>query len=104
MFDKSKFALMKSTVVFVNAGRGGTVNHDDLAHAFNERQIFAAGLDVTDRETLSTDHALLMYPYCFITPHVGTATKMTRDNLVQIAMKNVQAPFHGKPHLREIVV
>lgn len=66
LFDTSKFKLMKPSSVFVNVGRGATVNLDDLADALKTGTIGGAGLDVfgsgvvgkPDLEPLPADHAL----------------------------------------------
>lgn len=59
MFDEGAFKKMKSTVVFVNVGRGGVVVQDDLVQALNNGTIFAAGLDVVTPEPLPKDHPLM---------------------------------------------
>lgn len=62
MFNKTCFAKMKKTAIFVNVGRGGVVNTEDLVEALKTNQIFAAGLDVMTPEPLPTNHPLLQLP------------------------------------------
>lgn len=53
---------MKSNSVFVNIGRGQTVDTEALVKALKNKTIFAAGLDVTDPEPLPVDHELMKLP------------------------------------------
>lgn len=62
MFDDDTFKKMKKTAVFVNIGRGKTVDTNALVKALKTGTIFAAGLDVTEPEPLPVDHELLKLP------------------------------------------
>lgn len=74
-FVDGKFlARMKPGALFVNAGRGRTVDTDALLESLRAGHIRAA-LDVTDPEPLPADHPLWRAPNLLITPHVaGTVT------------------------------
>jgi phosphoglycerate dehydrogenase-like enzyme len=63
-------ARMKPGALFVNAGRGRTVDTDALVSVLNAGRIRAA-LDVTDPEPLPSDHPLWRAPNTLITPHVA---------------------------------
>src|ERR1700689_738129 len=52
MFGKSQFAAMKKSAFFINIGRGGLVQQQDLVDALSKNTIAGAGLDVTDPEPL----------------------------------------------------
>ncbi|XP_076391795.1 glyoxylate reductase/hydroxypyruvate reductase-like, partial [Megachile rotundata] len=62
MFNDNAFSKMKKTAVFVNIGCGEVVNTKALVKALRSNSIFAAGLDITDPEPLSSDHQLLKLP------------------------------------------
>ena len=62
MFNDEAFKKMKNSAVFVNIGRGSTVDTDALVRALKSGTIFASGLDVTDPEPLPVDHELLKLP------------------------------------------
>jgi phosphoglycerate dehydrogenase-like enzyme len=64
------FGRMKRGALFVNAGRGGTMDVDALVEALQAGGIRAA-LDVTNPEPLPPGHPLWSAPGVFITPHVG---------------------------------
>ncbi len=73
MFNKEKFALMKSTAYFINTSRGRMVDEADLAEAIRTHKIAGAGLDVFEYEPLKPDSALLpLAGYNLIlTPHIA---------------------------------
>jgi glyoxylate reductase len=82
MMSSEEFALMKSTSVFVNVGRGSLVDQEALELALKRGVIRSAAVDVTDPEPLPRDHPLLSTPNLIILPHVGTATLATRARML----------------------
>ena len=44
IFDSKAFAMMKKSSTFVNVGRGGMVNHNDLYEALKANKNFSAGI------------------------------------------------------------
>ena len=97
MFDAAAFAKMKPTCVFINSARGPLVVESALIDALQRRQIFAAGLDVTDPEPSSPDNPLLRLPNCVVVPHIASATVKTRNQMAEIAARNVLAGLRGEP-------
>ena len=71
VFNRNAFVKMKKNAVFINVSRGAIVQQEDLFEALNERQISAAGLDVTSPLFLEINHKLLKLKNCFITPYMG---------------------------------
>jgi phosphoglycerate dehydrogenase-like enzyme len=68
MFDATMFAAMREGALFVNAGRGRTVDTDALLAALEARHVRAV-LDVMEPEPLPPEHPLWGAPNCIITPH-----------------------------------
>ncbi|EFN69477.1 Glyoxylate reductase/hydroxypyruvate reductase [Camponotus floridanus] len=97
LFDDSVFDKMKKTSIFVNIARGQIVNTDSLVRALRNKKIFAAGLDVTDPEPLPPYHELLKLPNAEITPHLGSGTTKTRNDMSTIAAQNILNGLEGKP-------
>jgi phosphoglycerate dehydrogenase-like enzyme len=69
MIDADAFAAMPNGAVFLNVGRGQTVDTDALLEALKSGRLRAAGLDVTDPEPLPADHPLWAQPNVLITCH-----------------------------------
>lgn len=65
----SCFSKMKKRSVFMNIGRGTTVNEEDLAKALIEGTIAGAVLDVFKVEPLVKESPLWDCKNVFITPH-----------------------------------
>jgi glyoxylate reductase len=97
MFGADQFALMKPSAVLVNTARGPHVDQDALYEALARRQIFAAGLDVTDPEPLPATHKLYTLPNCVIAPHIASATHATRDAMATLCARNAIAGVRGEP-------
>jgi phosphoglycerate dehydrogenase-like enzyme len=70
-FDAARFARMKPGAIFLNIGRGTTVEQGALAAALTGGLLGAACLDVTDPEPLPPEHPLWSAPRCVITPHAA---------------------------------
>lgn len=74
--------------VFVNIGRGSTVDEDDLVTALKERTILAAGLDVfADEPNVRED--LMVLPNATLLPHVGSASVHTRNAMADLVVDNL---------------
>lgn len=91
---------MKPNAVLVNTARGGVLDQAALYNALKSNQIFAAALDVTDPEPLPMDSPLLELENCLIVPHLGSASKRTRDQMSLLAAQNLIAGLNGErlPH------
>jgi len=69
LFSKTVFRAARHGVVFVNVGRGKTVDQEALLSALQSGQVGAAGLDVFVDEPLPVDHPFWALPNVLITPH-----------------------------------
>lgn len=87
---------MKPNAVLVNTTRGGVLDQNALYNALKSNQIFAAALDVTDPEPLPMDSPLLELENCIIVPHLGSASKKTRDMMSLLAAQNLVAGLKGE--------
>jgi glyoxylate reductase len=96
MFGAAQFALMNKSY-FVNVSRGAIVDTNALYDALVSKALAGAALDVTDPEPLPPDHPLFTLPNVFITPHIGTATRQTRERMSMYAARNLVAGLTGKP-------
>ena len=69
VFSKEQFDLMKDSAMFINVGRGESVDEESLALALKNKEIKCAALDTTDPEPLDKESPLWTLENCFITPH-----------------------------------
>lgn len=66
---ESTFSKMKKNSIFMNIGRGSSVNEEDLIKALNTKMIGGAVLDVFKKEPLDKSSKLWDCENVFITPH-----------------------------------
>jgi lactate dehydrogenase-like 2-hydroxyacid dehydrogenase len=78
--------------VFVNIGRGTTVDEAALARALADGTILAAGLDVFEKEP-HVPQALIDLPNACLLPHVGSATLHTRKAMADLQAENLISWF-----------
>jgi glyoxylate reductase len=96
MIGDRELRLMKPTAILVNTARGPIVDTAALERALREGWIAAAGLDVTDPEPIPADHPLLKAPNLTVLPHVGSATRGTREAMTNLAVENLLAGLRGE--------
>ena len=94
LVDARRMALMKPDAVLVNTSRGPVVDEEALAVALEEGTIFAAGLDVYEREP-EVHPRLLVAPRTVLLPHIGSASLATRTRMARVAAENVVAVLAG---------
>jgi glyoxylate reductase len=95
LIDARRLALMKPTAVLVNTARGPVVDEEALAVALEAGTIFAAGIDVYEREP-QVHPRLLAAPHAVLLPHIGSATGATRRRMAQLASEGAVAVLHGE--------
>ena len=95
LIDAGRLARMKPTAVLVNAARGPIIDEAALAEALESGHIFAAGLDVFEREP-EVHPRLRESPRAVLVPHLGSATVETRDAMGMLAVDNVLAALDGR--------
>lgn len=97
LVNRERLALMKPTAILINTSRGMLVDEQALADALNQKRIFAAGLDVLPQEPPKDGSPLLTARNCFVTPHLGWASKEARVRLIRVVEDNLRAFQQGKP-------
>ncbi len=94
LIDARRLALMKPTAVLVNTARGTVVDEAALADALHDSRLFAAGLDVFEREP-EVHPRLLDAPRAVLLPHVGSASQATRTRMARLAASAVATVLDG---------
>ena len=95
LVNADRLAQMKPSAILINTGRGPLVDEKALAEALDSGRIHAAGLDVLSSEPPAADNPLLTARNCFITPHLGWATREARERLLSIAADNLRGFITG---------
>ena len=88
-------ATMKPTAILVNTSRGGCVDEAALIDALTAGKIFAAALDVFEREP-EIERRLLDCPRLVLAPHIGSATTETRTQMAQLCADAVIDVLAGR--------
>lgn len=96
IMDAEAFAACRPGVLFLNAARGGLVDHDALVAALDSGQVRAAGLDVTDPEPLDPSHTLLHRDNVVVTPHIASSTEIGRDRMLSMAIDQALQALSGQ--------
>lgn len=96
MINSERLNQMKPTSILINTARGEVVDEAALALALKEGQIGGAGLDVFDGEPV-INPALLDANNAVLLPHLGSATRETREAMGFRVVDNLVDHFEGKP-------
>lgn len=70
-FDNQFFEQVNQLYLFINIGRGTTLNQNDLLSAIDDSRVKYAALDVTTPEPLPKNHPLFERPQVLITQHTS---------------------------------
>lgn len=101
MFGAGQFRKMKSSALLVNTARGPVVDNRALAAALRDREIAGAALDVFEGEPKVLPE-LLSLDNIVLTPHTGTNTVETREQMSFYAARNVIRFFDGDPGIDRV--
>lgn len=95
LIGRTELELMKSAAVFVNISRGAVVDEQALVDVLKQRKIFAAGLDVYQKEPLQQSE-LFELDNVVTLPHIGSATEETRFKMAELAYRNLLQGLNGQ--------
>jgi glyoxylate reductase len=95
LIDARRLRLMQPHAVLVNTARGPVVDEEALAVALEEGVIFAAGIDVYEREP-TVHPRLLAAPHTVLLPHIGSASEATRRRMGCLACEGAVAVLAGE--------
>jgi glyoxylate reductase len=95
LIDARRFALMRDGACFVNTARGEIVDEAALVRELVSGRL-RAGLDVFAEEP-NVPAELLELQNVVLTPHLGSATRQTREAMTRVVVDNVLAFERGDP-------
>ena len=81
---------MRSSAILINTARGGLIDEAALKQALADGEIAAAGIDVLSTEPPEKTNPLLSAKNISISPHNSWATLEARQNLLNIASRNLE--------------
>ncbi len=95
LLNAERIVLLPDGAVVVNTARGAIVDDEALIAALRSGKLAAAGLDVyNDEPNIHPGYREL--DNTFLLPHIGSATKETRDAMGFRALDNLDAFFAGQ--------
>jgi lactate dehydrogenase-like 2-hydroxyacid dehydrogenase len=95
IIDAKALSLLPKGAVLVNVSRGGLVDEDALYAALTNGHLFGAGLDVFRQEP-DFDMRFAALDNVIMSPHVGSASRETRNAMGYRALDNIAAVLAGK--------
>lgn len=94
-----RLALMKSTAILINVGRGALVDEAALADALRAKRIAMAAVDVFSQEPPPSDHPLFGLENVILTPHLAGSTRESGGRIINMTMDNIIRVMKGEPPL-----
>ncbi len=88
LIGAAELKLMQKHAIFINISRGSVVDEQALIDALTNQRIFAAGLDVYQKEPLA-ESPLFQLENVVTLPHIGSATAETRKKMAELAYQNL---------------
>jgi lactate dehydrogenase-like 2-hydroxyacid dehydrogenase len=95
MVNARALSLLPDWAVLVNVARGSLIDEDALFDALTSGKLFSAGLDVF-RDEPDYDMRFAALENVVLSPHVGSASRETRDAMGFRALDNIAAVLAGR--------
>ncbi|WP_350342803.1 D-glycerate dehydrogenase [Proteinivorax tanatarense] len=101
MIGENELEMMKDSAILINTARGPMIDEKALVLALKQKKIWAAGLDVFEREP-KLEEDLNTLDNVVLTPHTGSATYDTRRKMAEIAANNLVRILNGEEPLTPV--
>lgn len=95
LINAERIELLPDEAIVVNTARGAVVDDAALIDALRSGKLFAAGLDVFNNEP-DIDPRYKDLKNTFLLPHIGSASRETRDAMGFRALDNLDAIIAGR--------
>lgn len=91
LIDSQMFGAMKDNTVFINIGRGATVDEKALNEALEKGKLLGAGIDVFETEPLPLESPLWEKETLYFSPHISFASETNSERQFQLIYHNLEA-------------
>ncbi|KHO63066.1 glyoxylate reductase [Thermoanaerobacter sp. YS13] len=95
LIGEKELKLMKKSAILINTGRGPVVDEKALVKALKNKDIYAAGLDVYEREPIFEEE-LAQLDNVVMLPHIGSATEEARRDMSILVAQNIIDVIEGR--------
>ncbi|MCH9807403.1 MAG: D-glycerate dehydrogenase [Alphaproteobacteria bacterium] len=102
LMNEARLNMLPEGAILVNTARGALIDEAALVAALKSGRLAAAGLDVFKTEP-GGNQELSKLDNVFMLPHIGSATKETRDAMGFRALDNLDAFFAGNEPVDRLV-
>ena len=92
IINKKTLKFFPKEAIITNSARGEMIDDDAMVEALKDKKIYALGLDVYNGEP-DIHPGYFEHPNVFILPHLGSATKKTRNDMANLAIDNIEEFF-----------
>jgi D-3-phosphoglycerate dehydrogenase len=102
LISTEAFKQMKSSAIFINTGRGATVDEASLIQALSEGWIAGAALDVFEEEPVDTGNPLLQMDSVTLTAHAASASSRMPPETRRRAANEIVRVLKGAPPISPV--
>ena len=95
LIGDDQLAIVKPSVILVNAARGGIVDEHALYLALKEGRVAGAGIDVWAKEPC-TESPLFEFESVVVTPHLGASTDEAQEKAGVAVARSVRLALAGE--------
>jgi phosphoglycerate dehydrogenase-like enzyme len=97
LIGKAEFSAMKNSAVFINVGRGSSVDEAALIEALEAGRIRGAALDVCATEPLPSGHPFYRLENVLLSPHCADHTPGFNERDMEFFIHNLHRFLNGEP-------
>lgn len=102
MLSTQHFSAMKPGAIFINTGRGPTVDEAALLDALQRGEIAYAGLDVFEQEPVGPDNPMTKLDNVILSAHVASASSRMMPEACRRAGQEIAAVLSGRRPLSPV--
>lgn len=96
MFNAAAFTALKPDAVFLNLGRGSTVDHQAMVQALHDKPRLRVALDTTTPRPLPRKHPLRRHPRVLLTPKSAAFSRSYMDGALRFFAGNLHNYLSGR--------